>query len=242
MPCCAPASRGWTSAARASMSRACSRASALPAPPWASWAGGPARLLQDGLQELGIGTDFVWVAGETRTNISIVTESHDHYIKVNEKGPLVEAAKQDELLAKIDAITQPGDWWVLAGSLPPGVSEDFYARIVAGPEPAPGQGHPGYHRRVPAAGLRRAALPGQAQCRGGRSPHGPAHGHVRPGSPPPPPRSGRWAPRMSSSPWARPAPCSRPRKGPGWSAARRCRRRTPSVPGDSMVGGAGLGA
>ena len=39
-------------------------------------------------------------------------------------------ASQDELLAKIDAITRPGDWWVLAGSLPPGVEEDFYARIV----------------------------------------------------------------------------------------------------------------
>src|SRR6266851_862152 len=50
-------------------------------------------LLQDGLQELGIGADFVWVSGETRTNISIVTETHNHYIKVNEKGPLVEQAK-----------------------------------------------------------------------------------------------------------------------------------------------------
>ena len=88
-------------------------------------------LLQEGLKELGIATDFVWVSGETRTNISIVTESHSHYIKVNEKGPLVAPANQDELLGKIDAITRPDDWWVLAGSLPPGVSEDFYARIVA---------------------------------------------------------------------------------------------------------------
>jgi 1-phosphofructokinase family hexose kinase len=87
-------------------------------------------LLQDGLKGLGIGADFVWVSGETRTNISIVTETHNHYIKVNEKGPLVEQAKQEELLAKIDAITRPGDWWVLAGSLPPGVGDDFYARII----------------------------------------------------------------------------------------------------------------
>lgn len=87
-------------------------------------------LLQDGLQSLGIGTDFVWVPGETRTNVSIVTQAHDHYIKVNEKGPLVEAAKQDELLDKIDSLATPGDWWVLAGSLPPGVTDNFYARIV----------------------------------------------------------------------------------------------------------------
>ena len=87
-------------------------------------------LLQDGLQSLGIGTDFVWVPGETRTNVSIVTQSHDHYIKVNEKGPLVNQAKQQELLEKIDSLAKPGDWWVLAGSLPPGVTDDFYARVV----------------------------------------------------------------------------------------------------------------
>jgi 1-phosphofructokinase family hexose kinase len=87
-------------------------------------------LLQDGLQNLGIGTDFVWVSGETRTNISIVTQAHDHYIKVNEKGPLVDGVKQEELLRKIDSLAKPGDWWVLAGSLPPGVADDFYARIV----------------------------------------------------------------------------------------------------------------
>ncbi len=87
-------------------------------------------LLQDGLQGLGIGTDFVWVPGETRTNVSLVTQSHDHYIKANEKGPLVPAAQQDELLDKIGALARRGDWWVLAGSLPPGVADDFYARIV----------------------------------------------------------------------------------------------------------------
>lgn len=88
-------------------------------------------MLQDGLKNLGIGVDFVWVPGETRTNVSIVTQSGGHYIKVNEKGPLVDAAKQQELLEKIDSLAHPGDWWVLAGSLPPGVSDDFYARIVS---------------------------------------------------------------------------------------------------------------
>jgi 1-phosphofructokinase family hexose kinase len=93
-------------------------------------AGNAGKLLQSGLKSLGIGTDFVWVAGETRTNISIVTQSHDHYIKVNEKGPLVDTAKQQEMLDKIDALTKPGDWWVLAGSMPPGVPDNFYARVV----------------------------------------------------------------------------------------------------------------
>ncbi|MGZ9222040.1 MAG: 1-phosphofructokinase [Anaerolineales bacterium] len=92
--------------------------------------GNAGELLQKGLQSLSIGTDFVWVPGETRTNVSIVTQSHDHYIKVNEKGPWVDAAREKELLDKIDSLAKRGDWWVLAGSMPPGVADDFYARIV----------------------------------------------------------------------------------------------------------------
>ena len=92
--------------------------------------GNAGELLQKGLQSLGIGTDFVWVSEETRTNVSIVTQSHDHYIKVNEKGPLVDESKQKELLEKIDSLAKAGDWWVLAGSLPPGVPNNIYARVV----------------------------------------------------------------------------------------------------------------
>lgn len=88
-------------------------------------------LLEDGLQSLGIAADFVRVPGETRTNVSIVTHSHDNYIKVNEKGPLVSEEKQKELLEKIDTLAKPGDWWVLAGSLPPGLDDDFYGHIVS---------------------------------------------------------------------------------------------------------------
>jgi len=95
------------------------------------FAGGKSgEILKDGLESLGIATDFVWVKGDTRTNVSITTENHDHYIKVNEPGPTV---SEDELQALIDKITllaQPGDWWILAGSLPPGVPATIYHRLV----------------------------------------------------------------------------------------------------------------
>jgi 1-phosphofructokinase family hexose kinase len=92
--------------------------------------GSAGEMLEAGLQSLGIGTDFVRVPGETRTNVSIVTQTPGHYIKVNEKGPSVEASKQAELLEKLAAIAKPGDWWVVAGSLPPGVPLSFYAQVV----------------------------------------------------------------------------------------------------------------
>ena len=92
--------------------------------------GSAGKLLEDGLKSLEINTDIVWVPGETRTNISIVTESHDRYIKVNEKGPWVEEVKQKELLDKVTSLAKKGDWWILAGSLPPGIGNDFYAQVV----------------------------------------------------------------------------------------------------------------
>lgn len=95
------------------------------------FAGGRAgELLRDGLESLGIATDFVWVGGETRTNVSIVTEVHDHYVKVNEPGPTIVAEIQEALLAQVRRLVRPGDWWVLAGSLPPGLPTSIYADLI----------------------------------------------------------------------------------------------------------------
>jgi len=95
------------------------------------FAGGKSgELLQEGLESLGIDTDFVWVGGETRTNVSIVNEAHDHYLKVNEPGPSITKSEQQTLIEKITHLSQPGDFWVLAGSLPPGLSAEIYAQLI----------------------------------------------------------------------------------------------------------------
>ena len=86
--------------------------------------------LQEGLNALGIQTDFVRVNGETRTNISLVTPDHAHHIKVNEPGPEISAESQQELLDRIHSLVQPDDWWILVGSLPPGVSDTIYAAMI----------------------------------------------------------------------------------------------------------------
>ena len=95
------------------------------------FAGGRAgELLRDGLHSLEIQTDFVWVEGETRTNVSIVSQSENRYIKANEPGPRISPENQQQLLDKVQSLAQAGDWWVLAGSLPPGVPDTIYARII----------------------------------------------------------------------------------------------------------------
>ena len=73
------------------------------------------------MEGLGIETEFVWVEGETRTNVSIVSSENDRYVKVNEPGPTISGTDLAKLADKIRQRVQAGDWWVLAGSLPPGV-------------------------------------------------------------------------------------------------------------------------
>jgi 1-phosphofructokinase family hexose kinase len=86
--------------------------------------------LEAGLSSLGIATDFTWVAEETRTNVSVVSENQPHYLKVNESGSTVTPTEQDALMAQVQRLARQGDWWVLAGSLPPGARESIYAQLV----------------------------------------------------------------------------------------------------------------
>lgn len=92
--------------------------------------GGTGQMLQQGLHALGIATDFVSVAGETRTNVVIVDQATGRHIKVNEAGPSISDQERDKLLQRIRQRVQPGDLWVLAGSLPPGLPASFYVEVI----------------------------------------------------------------------------------------------------------------
>jgi 1-phosphofructokinase family hexose kinase len=87
-------------------------------------------LLRDGLESLGIQTDFIWIDQETRTNVSIVSQAQGRQIKANEPGPQISATYQEALVRAVRQKAKPGDWWVLAGSLPPGVPATFYADLI----------------------------------------------------------------------------------------------------------------
>lgn len=88
------------------------------------------RTIQNGLTAEGIETAFTEVAGETRTNVSIVSETEKRYIKVNEPGPRISPEDITRLMDLIDTKVHVGDWWVLAGSLPPGTPNNLYASII----------------------------------------------------------------------------------------------------------------
>ncbi len=92
--------------------------------------GNTGRMLAEGLHAFDIPTDFIPIAGETRTNIMIMDESGGRHIKVNEAGPSVTGAEIEAFISHVQASVQPGDIWALCGSLPPGVPPDIYARLI----------------------------------------------------------------------------------------------------------------
>ena len=86
--------------------------------------------LREALEQRGLASDFVGIAGETRMNTSIVALDGGGYVKANEAGGMVSAENLHSLHVKIEQLAAPGDYWVLAGSLPPGVPTTIYADLV----------------------------------------------------------------------------------------------------------------
>ena len=78
----------------------------------------------------GLRDEFIRVAGETRTGIKIVDTSADQTTDLNLSGPRPTAAQCDALLATLLRHARPGLWFVLAGSLPAGLSLDFYTTLI----------------------------------------------------------------------------------------------------------------
>jgi 1-phosphofructokinase family hexose kinase len=86
--------------------------------------------LDEELAKLGVQTDLTWIAGETRTNVAIVTDLPGKYLKVNQLGPPVAVAEMDILFDKVRRMASSGNLWVLSGSLPPGVDADSYVTLI----------------------------------------------------------------------------------------------------------------
>ncbi len=92
--------------------------------------GGTGRMVQHGLNQLGIKTDFVWVEDDTRINTVAQEDSGEWYIRLNEPGPHIPEVAIQSLLAKSEAYASKNDIWVTAGSLPQDVPADFYTQLI----------------------------------------------------------------------------------------------------------------
>ncbi len=81
------------------------------------------------LAETGLPVQSVPARGSVRTNVAL-TAPDGQTTKVNVPGAALSAAEATALTATMVAAAERARWVVLAGSLPPGVGEDFYVRVI----------------------------------------------------------------------------------------------------------------
>ncbi|MCU1403782.1 MAG: fruK [Glaciihabitans sp.] len=69
------------------------------------------------------------IAGRVRSNITI-TEPDGTTTKINEPGPILDESDEIALINLVVSHARDATWVILAGSLPPGLPADFYARVI----------------------------------------------------------------------------------------------------------------
>ncbi|MCO5398856.1 1-phosphofructokinase family hexose kinase [Ralstonia soli] len=94
-------------------------------------AGGPvAQRLARLLAAEGLPFTALQIEGETRENFSVTESSTHREFRFVMPGPSVSKSEWQRCLDCLDALQPAPRYLVLSGSLPPGVPEDFYARII----------------------------------------------------------------------------------------------------------------
>ena len=85
------------------------------------------------LEREGVTTSFVTTSGETRTNVIITDASRGTQTKISHPGPQVRPLELEtfhSFVAHLAHLSAPPAFLVMAGSLPPGIPSDYYARLI----------------------------------------------------------------------------------------------------------------
>ncbi len=90
------------------------------------------RMIEDSLLDAGIGCEFMFVPGETRTNITILDRTSHVHTVLAAAGPRVTEHAITQLRSRIARRLRPRieSWLVLAGSIPPGTDAGLYVDLL----------------------------------------------------------------------------------------------------------------
>lgn len=86
--------------------------------------------ISDKLDDYGIKQDFVQVSGETRSCLAIITDDGAQ-TEILEPGPMISGVEQDAFMQKYNELLAQASVVVASGSMPKGLSADFYAQLIA---------------------------------------------------------------------------------------------------------------
>jgi 1-phosphofructokinase family hexose kinase len=93
-------------------------------------AGDTGKLMEKMLSERGCQTDFVWVGGETRTNIVVISEQGKGQSTLVANGLEIGPGHIDEFRHKFTSLLKKATCALIGGSLPPGLAPSFYAELI----------------------------------------------------------------------------------------------------------------
>ena len=88
-----------------------------------------AKMFEHVLEKEGVKHDFVYSSGNARVNYKII-DKRSMLTEINDRGEVVLEEKQVELINKVKEISPSFKIAVMSGSLPKGVSEDFYGQVL----------------------------------------------------------------------------------------------------------------
>jgi 1-phosphofructokinase/tagatose 6-phosphate kinase len=95
-------------------------------------AGGPTgtRIIEQ-LTDAAILNDFVRIREESRTSTAVVDPTTGEQTEINERGPAVSEAELELFIDKLLYLAKGAGVCVFSGSLPRGVPDDLYARLIS---------------------------------------------------------------------------------------------------------------
>ena len=86
--------------------------------------------LQHFLEKEGAAAELVAYPGQLRQNLKLYDEESGGYTELNESGPPVMAKEWEELCRRVVCRAEQSSVLALSGSVPEGVPEDIYARLI----------------------------------------------------------------------------------------------------------------
>ena len=87
------------------------------------------RKFEEQLRQDGFGKEIVRIRSNIRTNLTI-SDRQGLSIKLNELGPTLTKYEQNRVMKAVEALLPVSSWLMLCGSLPPGVDEHIYTKLI----------------------------------------------------------------------------------------------------------------
>jgi 6-phosphofructokinase 2 len=82
------------------------------------------------LRKQGVPFDFTPIEGEIRSNLIITVTETRRQTRIDAPGPYISGTELDNLINKLRTIKLKPDFFVFAGSVPPGVPPTIYNRLI----------------------------------------------------------------------------------------------------------------